>query len=169
MSKLFLLSDEEAEKIPQEILACGDWWWLRSPTCRWLRSPSCCTKYAAYVNTHGCMDDEDGLDIDDIACVRPAIHIKVGLFNSLDRTKKGYIKLGTKPNGKPVKWIDISEYIGRPCLLMKKPIARCRFDAESNDYEKSEIKTRLAELDDILFTDYEKSLFIEDWEVWKDE
>ena len=156
MSILFLLSAEEARKIPQDILALEDGWW-------WLRSPGNYSKGATVVYDDGSVSNSGRGINNGMVAVRPAIHIEAGQLNFLYRTKKGYVKLGTKPNGKPIKWIDISEYVGRPCLLMKKPIEQHRFDEKSNDYNTSEIKMRLDELDDILFTDEEREM-IEDWE-----
>ena len=154
MSKLFLLSVEEAEKIPQEILACDSWWWLRSPGGNSIYAMK--VDYDGYARSNSYVYSAYN-------AVRPALFLSSPLSElNLKRSKKGYIKLGNKENGKSIEWIDISEYMGKPCLLTKKPIGQFRFDEKSNDYDKSEIKATLAELDNILFTDLEKSLLIAD-------
>lgn len=156
MSKLFLLSKEEALKIPQDILACDNCWWLRSP--------SSISYYAMYVTHNGYVYRGGDYVFNVSFAVRPALLLSSPLSElNLERSKKGYVKLGRKVNGKPIKWIDISEYIGRPCLLMKKPYEHYIFDGMSNVYETSVIKTRLAELDDILcLTDIYKDIVF-DW------
>lgn len=155
MSKLFLLSVEEAKKIPQDILACGSWWWLRSPGCD--------ADYAAGVNYCGRVSKSGYYVHYPYACVRPALYLRSDMSN-FERTKKGYIKFGHKPNDKFIKWIDISTYVGFPCLLMKKLYEYHRFDKESNLYEASEIYKRLQELNYEFFTDEEKAI-IEDFEL----
>lgn len=143
-----LLTIEEAEKLPPEILQC------KAPKdfdgvvddeditcCWWLRSPGYESRTAAFVGLSGdvCVS---GVDVNcDYSAVRPALRILGSLLNTLPRTKKGYvIYLDTK-------WIDISEYVGSPCLLKKKCMKEAHiFDGKSNNYEESEIKE-----------------FIEDW------
>lgn len=156
MSKLFLLSIDEAKKIPQYILACDSWWWLRSPGYD--------TNYAAGVYFDGVVA-EGGRVGNDFSSVRPALHLKSDVSN-FERTKKGYIKFGHKPDGKPIKWIDVSEYVGFPCMLMKKLYEYHSFDKKSNVYEISEIYKRLQELDYEFFTDEEKAM-IKDFEPLK--
>lgn len=155
MSKLFLLSEEEANKIPQDILACKKWWWLRTI----IKSKYYEGNYALFVSAGGHID-QIGLGINcDYARIRPAIRLSSDTSN-LKRTKKGYIKFGHRwesypnLNFKPIKWIDISEYVGFPCLLMKKPYT---------NYKQSNIFEYLKKLDDKFFTDEEKAM-IEDFE-----
>ena len=159
MSKLFLLSKEEVRKIPKDILSCGDWWWLRSPGIGFV--------YALYVSSYGNVDRYGNYVYYDYYAVRPALILSSPLSElNLEKTGKGYIKLGKKENGKPIKWIDISEYIGKPCLLMKKPYEYHRFDAKSNVYATSEIKARLEALDNIFcLTDRYKDIVLD----WSDE
>lgn len=154
MSKLFLLSKEEALKIPQDILACDNCWWLRSP--------GGTSNYAVPVSYSGIVYPSGSFVSYGSYAVRPALLLSSPLSElNFERTKKGYVKLGT--NGKPIKWIDISEYIGKPCLLMKKPYECYRFDGMSNVYETSGIFKRLQELDDILcLTDIYKDIVL-DW------
>ena len=149
MSKLFLLSTDEVKKIPQDILACDNYWWLRSPG----HDTGDAADVANYGRVYRFGDSVDY----SCACVRPALRLTSDISN-LEHTKKGYIRFGHKPNGKPIKWINISEYVGFPCLLMKKPYEYHRFDAKLNVYEKSEIFKRLQELDDEFFTDEEKAV-----------
>lgn len=137
-----LLTIEEAEKLPIEILQCktpkdfngyindenGDCCW-------WMRSPGINSTHAAVVLATGAVN-VDGDDVDTaVRAVRPALRILGSLLNTLPRTKKGYvIYLNTK-------WIDISDYLGYPCLLKKKCMKEShRFDGKSNNYNRSEIK-----------------------------
>lgn len=148
---IYLLTIEEARKIPGDILRCKvpkDFngfignknkcnWWLRSPGRRsW--------SAAVVLASDDVYDDvyDYGYDVRyDFCAVRPVLRIEESLINTLPRTKKGYVMfLGTK-------WIDISEYVGSPCLLKKKCMKEAhRFDGKSNNYDQSEVKK-----------------FIEDW------
>ena len=145
--EITLLSYEEAKKLPEEILQCktpegyvgfnasnGNCYW-------WLRSPGYYCYDAANVSFGGWGYD-DSNDVCSNLAVRPALqNFTSDEIAEMPKTKKGYVKyLGTK-------WIDISEYLGYPCLLKETCLKEAhRFDAEINDYEKSEIKK-----------------FIEDW------
>lgn len=137
-----LLTIEEAKKLPEDILICKTpkgfnsysyidnacWWWLRSPGYN--------SEFAAVVDASGAVDvDGDFVDNDHNA-VRPVI--RVTDLNDMEETDDGYIRyLGTK-------WVNITDYTGVVCLLKKKCLKNPhRFDAESNDYEKSEIKKYL--------------------------
>lgn len=145
---IYLLTIEEARKIPGDILRCKaskDFDGLVDDEdrncCWWLRSPGYESRTAAVVGLSGdvCVS---GVDVDcDYSAVRPALRILGSLLNTLPRTKKGYvIYLDTK-------WIDISDYLGYTCLLKKKCMKEShRFDIKSNNYEESEVKK-----------------FIEDW------
>lgn len=158
---IYLLKIEEARKIPGDILRC------KAPKdfdgvvddeditcCWWLRSPGYESRTAAFVGLSGdvCVS---GVDVNcDYSAVRPALRILGSLLNTLPRTKKGYvIYLDTK-------WIDISDYLGYPCLLKKKCMKEShRFDIKSNNYEESEVKKFIEDW-------YRRSLvknFIEEW------
>lgn len=147
-----LLTVEEAKKIPEDIRMCKTpkgfdsysyidnacWWWLRTPGYD--------SFDAAVVGASGAVDGGgDYVDYDSYA-VRPVIRVTDESLNDMKETDDGYIRyLGTK-------WINITEYTGAVCLLKKKCLKKPhRFDAESNNYEKSEIK-------DFIEKWYEKKL-----------
>lgn len=144
--KIDLLSVEEAKKLPPEILQCKapknfDGYIDDENCCWWLRSTGYGSSRAAVVESSGAIE-EDGIIVNcDIIAVRPLLKITESLLKTLPRKKKCYVKyLNTK-------WIDISDYLGYPCLLKKKCLKKAhRFDSKSNNYEESEIKK-----------------FIEDW------
>lgn len=161
--KIDLLTIEEARKLPKEILGCkapanftgqknGDGscnWWLRSP------GPN--------VIDATCVFGEDGNEIvedGDVIVfvrnvwfklgVRPALRISD--ISDLERDEEGNILYGKLSDGTDIKWIDISDYLGEPTLLMMEclPEAR-RFDNRSNNYEISEIKQYLERLETETF------------------
>ncbi len=128
--KIFLLSIEEAKKLPKCILRtrCEYWYWLR--TCG----------YGALdvevVYRNGNIDSEGREIVINFGSVRPAIRFDFqNEIERLPRTERGYvIYLGKK-------WIDISDCIGFPCLLKKNPFGtKSQFDFTSNDYETSKIR-----------------------------
>lgn len=137
-----LLTIEEAKKLPLEILQCkppkyfdgymneenGNCFW-------WLRSPGDSSIDSTAVRSSGYVDEDAGFVFNDSRAVRPALRIEESLIKTLPRTKKGYVMyLNTK-------WIDISEYVGSPCLLKKKCMKEAHiFDGKSNNYEESEVK-----------------------------
>lgn len=154
---LFLLSSEEANKLPEEILKCkaldsfNGWkdkegycyWWLRTPG---MRNDIVASVYDGRVKING----------DNVYyvynAVRPALRLSD--ISALGRDEDGNIIYGKLPDGSDIKWIDISEYLGEPVLLMKECLPNShRFNAESNDYETSEIKKYLASLEREMFSD----------------
>lgn len=146
-NKLFLLSVEEAEKLPIELCQCEApsqfdglvdngycWWWLR---------PLCDNSgYAAYVDYDGEIFKRGDHVYYDEYSVRPALHLEPETLKSLKRRyKDGTIHYGTSIEGKPIQWIDVTEYLGKPTLLMKNCLEKpLRFDGYTSDYETSEIK-----------------------------
>lgn len=120
VTKIELLSIEEANEIPNWIRANCSWWWLRSPG---LRQGS-----AAYVDLGGSVDCRGGNVSIDYAYVRPALTIKnLDSFN---------LKIGETIEVGEL----IAQYIGDNKVLPCKSIGDHRFDSTSNDYEESEIK-----------------------------
>jgi len=116
---IYLLSEEEAQNIPSWILACGGSWWLRSALALY--------SYGAwYVNGYyGYLDNDDYSATN---LVRPAFSI-----TNLDNQGLEI--------GETVKVLGrIAQYIGNNSVLLCDGIGERRFDGESNDYEKSEIK-----------------------------
>ena len=154
--KLNLLSFKEANKLPVEILNCKAsknytgyknndgycYWWIRSAGYRGL---------AAYVVSEFGTTFVRGGDVNEELGVRPALSLEFDI-SSLPRDKEDNVLYGNLQDGTDIKWIDISEYLGEPTLLMKEclPEAR-RFDKESTVYETSEIKQYLESLMATLF------------------
>ena len=137
-----LLTIEEAEKLPPEILQCkapknfDGYIDKENRNCHWwLRSPGLYSRDAAIVGSSGAVYDySSNVYLDNIA-VRPALRSEEPLIKTLQKTEKGCVKyLGTT-------WIDISDYLGYQCLLKKKCLKKPhRFDAKSNNYDSSEVK-----------------------------
>lgn len=162
MYNFFLLSTEEADKLPEAIRICEApatyngstdkngkcWWWLRSPgkvtqdTC-----PAACVTTKGYVHEIGYnVYSRDG-------GIRPACAIT---HSDLHLSP---LKKITKENGTEIikylgyDWINISDYIGYPCLLMEKCLPTSgRFDGCINDYPSSEIKYTLDNMRDACDT-----------------
>ena len=126
--RIFLLSAEEATKLPKEFLKSNNWWWLRTSGFD--------DELVATVTEYGRVFRSSEVANNTHGGVRPAIRFDryEDLLN-LDRTNSGYYKYLGK------KWIDITKYIGFPCLLKKKPFKVIRrFDATVNCYAISEIR-----------------------------
>ena len=120
--KIYLLSIEEYEKYKDRIPLISNLWWLRSP--------GSYAKYAAIVTGGGCVYD-DGYGIGGaVVCVRPALNLESANH-----------QIGERVMFADFPWIVIDEGLA----IAEVPIAWWRFDAKSNDYEKSEIRQRLAE------------------------
>ena len=110
--KIFLLSVDEYKKYADKIPSTP-WWWLRSPGCD--------QNLTYYVYRDGWTDCYGSTVTDDYGCVRPALkHMS---------TKDKFEWLGAT-------WIRIDENL----YIAEMPIAMRRFDAESNDYETSEVR-----------------------------
>ena len=123
IKEITLLSIEEAEKLPQDILRCNDWWWLRSPGAH--RS-----NYVAGVYSGGYVDVEGShVNYDDFA-VRPVL--KVSNLESLN------LKIGDK-----VACLGdrIWYYIGDDSILHCDYVGKCTFNKKqkSNEFEGSDI------------------------------
>lgn len=118
-----LLTIEEVEVLPENIRQYGDDWWLRTP--------GFYSYHAAYVSNNGSIGDYGG-DVDDVddygVSVRPTL--TVANLDSLN------LKIGDILVIKNKKYI----YIGDNRVLYNDKAVYHRFDKESNDYEKSEIK-----------------------------
>lgn len=120
VESIYLLSAEEAEKLPEWILANGAFWWLQSPGGE--------ATWAAAVYGTGAVDCE-GFVIDGHCFgIRPALKIK-----SLDAMN---LKVG-----EVVEVFDrMAQYIGNNSVLLCKNIGDGIFDRKSNNYKKSEIR-----------------------------
>lgn len=112
-----LLTIEQAKKVPEYILACGDWWWLQS---------------AGYGQTNAAFVSYDGVIYEfgnhvnrDHSAVRPAFKITGSNF-----------KIGEKVFVESV----ICTVIKDGLVLTDECICHRRFDTESNNWETSELK-----------------------------
>ena len=120
MDKIFLLSAEEYKKYEDKIPLIRDSWWLRSPGYDQF--------FAAFVYGNGPLN-YGGDDVNnDAVAVRPALRI--------DNPQSGNLKIGDRFVEADFPWI----VIGDGLAIAEVPIAWRRFDAESNDYETSEIR-----------------------------
>lgn len=126
--RIFLLSADEAVKLPSEFLKSNNWWWLRTSGYD--------NELVAVVTEYGKVLRSAKLAYNTNGGVRPAIRFdRHEEILTLNRTNGGYYKYLGK------KWIDITDYIGFPCLLKKKSFeAPSRFDATTNSYAISEIR-----------------------------
>lgn len=118
-----LLSVEEVENIPCWICACGNYWWLRSP--------SYDSDNVANVDVDGSIEDY-GSDIRSAyIAVRPAITVATSFHLQIGETVKVFYKM--------------AQYIGNNKVLLCEPIFRSQFDKNNNTYETSEVKHKLDE------------------------
>lgn len=116
-TKITLLTTEQAKKLSENILACGKWWWLRSP--------GSVQSFAAFVyNDGGISEYGYPVEQDDIA-VRPAF--KIANLSSVFGEKVYVGKL-------------LCTVIGKNLVLADECVCNHRFDSESNDWEASELK-----------------------------
>ena len=116
-----LLSVEEAKALPRWILAKGKWWWLRSP--------GHFSDRVASVHYDGSVDDFGDSVYNDYGAVCPALKIE---------------NLPNLKIGETIKVLGrMAQYIGNDMVLLVEPIGYRRFDADSNNYDKSEIKAWL--------------------------
>ena len=125
---IFLLSTEEYERYKAKIPPMFCWWWLRS-----LGYDSNLVAFVNYdgaVPRRGCGVNGNG------GVVRPALNIsnlKIG--KELKPCKPPvFVKNKLVFNG--VTWVQIDDGL----YISELPIAFRRFDAESNNYENSEIR-----------------------------
>lgn len=117
IEQITLLTIEQAEKVPKNVLARNDWWWLRTAG----QHPN----FAAFVDEDGDIYEEGFIVYHAYNGVRPAFRI-TGV--SLDFNELVYI-------GKlPCTAID------KDLVLANELICDHRFGRETNDWETSEIK-----------------------------
>lgn len=150
--KIDLLTIEEVKKLPREIRKCKTpqnyngfihsstskscIWWTRTPQ----NDIDDDISYIYYVGYDGQISKYLTMLITDLYTgVRPILKFRtLASIDMLPQTKKGYIKfLNTT-------WINISDYIGYPCLLKRKSLKKARhFDRNTNAYGTSELKKYL--------------------------
>lgn len=117
VDEITLLTVEQAKEIPNYILACGDWWWLRSS--------NCCQYDAAVVYDGGDVKDGGDRVFDDYSTVRPVFRI-----NNLDSFLGDCVYINKTRCTVIDKNLALADY----------PICEHRFDLESNDWKTSELK-----------------------------
>ena len=116
VSEITLLTVDEARKLSQYIRACGCWWWLRSP--------GYYQNYAAYVYYIGDVY-EYGTNVNtDNGAVRPAFKIS----NLKSSNRKVLVEN---------LWCTV---VDTDLVIADMPICKHRFDANFNDWDKSELK-----------------------------
>ncbi len=114
-----LLSYGQAVRLPRWILADGNWWWLRSPGLN--QNDVAGVNYGGFVGKGGYYIDDNN-DV----WVRPALTIK---------------KLPNLEIGDLVEVFNRkAQYIRSSMVLLCEPIDHRKFDKETNNYGKSEIK-----------------------------
>lgn len=103
----------------------------------WLRSPGSYSYYATSIDSHGAVY-EGGSYVDyAFIGVRPVLNISIS--NSSEFFKGDSIEIFNKT------WTVLDVKEDQIYILADKIIAQRRFDKESNDWEKSELKTWLEE------------------------
>ena len=129
IKEITLLTIEQAERLPRELLACGEWWWLRSP--------GYFQDIAADVSTDGSVLYLGYAVNNDSDCVRPAFVIP-GLDSKIyDKVHIGgyrYTLDGDYIGG------CVCTVVDKDLVLADDVVCRHRFDAKSNDWNKSELK-----------------------------
>lgn len=117
INEITLLSIQEAGKVPISILACGKWWWLRSPGYY---------EYTAISVLNSGLIDENGRIVGAVSTpVRPAFRI-----NNLESEIGSKIIVGKT-------WCTV---VDEGLVLADNPICNHRFDKNSNIWESSELK-----------------------------
>lgn len=117
INEITLLSVEEARKVPVSILACGKWWWLRSP--------GYIQERAAKVGLDGNVLEHGYFVNYEHTAVRPAFRI-----NNLESKIGEPVRIGKT-------WCTV---IDKGLVLADKLICNHRFDKKSNNWETSELK-----------------------------
>ena len=117
IKEITLLTIEQAERLPRELLACGEWWWLRSP--------GYIQDYAAYVYIDGSVYYRGDYVRNVVGCVRPAFVIP-----GLDSKIYDQVHVGG----------CVCTVVDKDLVLADDVVCYHRFDAKSNDWNKSELK-----------------------------
>ena len=129
IKEITLLTIEQAERLPRELLACGEWWWLRSPGRNQLDAATVSSGGSVCYNGHIVTYGSD--------CVRPAFVIP-GLDSKIyDKVHIGgyrYTLDGDYIGG------CVCTVVDKDLVLADDVVCYHRFDAKSNDWNKSELK-----------------------------
>lgn len=120
VDEIFLLSVDEYRKYIDVIPQIENWWWLRTP--------GAYEKYVAMINRNGSITERGEYVNFCWMCVRPALTITDDDFVKL--------KVGERYAKYDFPWIKIDNTLA----IAEVPIGFRRFDTESNDYEKSEVR-----------------------------
>jgi len=120
VTDISLLTVEEAERLPENIREYEDWWWLRTP--------GISSHYAAFVHFDG-----------PVSILGAGVtHVNVGVRPAL--TISNLEDLGVRVGDTIIiqdkKYVVVSDNK----VLYNDDAVYHRFDKDSNDYEKSEIK-----------------------------
>ena len=117
IKEITLLTIEQAKRLPRELLACGEWWWLRSP--------GYYQYTAAFVSTDGSVSYGGDCVYSDRGCVRPAFVIP-----GLDSKIYDQVHVGG----------CVCTVVDKDLVLADDVVCYHRFDAKSNDWNKSELR-----------------------------
>lgn len=117
VKEITLLTIERAERLPRELLACGEWWWLRSPGRNQLDAATVSSGGSVCYNGHIVTYGSD--------CVRPAFVIP-----GLDSKIYDQVHVGG----------CVCTVVDKDLVLADDVVCYHRFDAKSNDWNKSELK-----------------------------
>ena len=129
VKEMTLLTTEQAERLPDELLSCGEWWWLRSPGS--YHDCAAGVSLDGFINCNGYYVHYGG------DCVRPAFVIP-GLDSKIyDKVHIGGYRYTLDGN-----YIGgcLCTVIDKDLVLADDVVCRHRFDLKSNDWDKSELK-----------------------------
>lgn len=118
-----LLSIGNIAKLPTWLLANGTIWWLQTP--------GYLPHDVAFVNCAGSYDASGACVNDNNVCVRPAIKIDVRPYLPLV-IGETVLVLGRE-----------AQFVGNGMVLFCEPIDHRKFDNETNNFNKSELKEYL--------------------------
>lgn len=116
-AKITLLTIEQTKKLPKNVLACGNWWWLRSPGRNQYNAARVGSVGGIFEYGYGVFNFNVG--------VRPAF--KIANLSS-EFGEKVYV-------GKLLCTV-----IDKDHVLADECVCEHRFDSEINDWETSELK-----------------------------
>lgn len=117
IKEITLLTIEQAERLPRELRAREYWWWLRSPG--YFQDYAACVSGGGSVYYYGCYVN------DDYSGVRPAFVIP-----GLDSKIYDQVHVGG----------CVCTVVDKDLVLADDVVCYHRFDAKSNDWNKSELK-----------------------------
>lgn len=131
VKEITLLSKEEYEKYKSAIPTINRRWWLRSP--------SISQRSAVGVHYDGDVSKVGYLVLNRNIAVRPALHLNLEIADNQFWCKPEKL-IGTKLEYGKYTWTVLDASFGEIYALCDEFIADHRFDPESNDWDKSELK-----------------------------